>query len=119
MKTNDRMTVMEQGIETLVKEVQKIGVFVERTDNNIKILAEGQEVIHKRIDRLDGRFSKLEVSFEKMDVTVGRIDIRLEKVENTTTRMDARLVRVETNQKIGKGHYFTLEARVGVLEKAK
>jgi archaellum component FlaC len=106
------MTIMEQGIETLVKEVRKIGVFVERVDNNVKILAEGQEVIHKRIDRLDGRFSKLEV-------TVGRIDIRLEKVEETITRMDTRLVRVETNQKIEKGHYFTLESRVGVLEKGK
>jgi len=91
MESHDKMISMEKILQTLVKEVRKNGFFIEQINDNVKQLAEGQEV-------LDGKISRIGIAVEEID---------------------ERMVRVEMNQKVDKEEAFILKVRIEALEKRK
>ena len=85
------MIAMEKILQTLVKEVRKNGVFIERVDAKVDKLTEVAQV-------LDGKVSKLEI---------------------TVATMDDRLIRVEMNQIADRERFVAIENRLTKVEEKR
>jgi chaperonin cofactor prefoldin len=72
-----------------------LGIVLEGINNKLKVLVDGQEVLHERVDRLDTRMGRVE---GKLDVIEGRviaIDIRLSRVETKVDHLEIKVDRLE------------------------
>jgi predicted nuclease with TOPRIM domain len=62
-------------VQALFTEVRRNSVLLEAVNDKIVILAEGQEVLHEKVDRLEGRFSNLEEKFDHLDARLISVEV--------------------------------------------
>jgi hypothetical protein len=88
-----------------------IGMMVEKMSDKIDLMVEDREVLHARIDRLDGRMGKLEVQVESIEIKVDHLGERFDGME---VKFD--VLAENLSQKADKKDVIALVHRVTKLE---
>jgi predicted RNase H-like nuclease (RuvC/YqgF family) len=87
---------MDQRFESFTADVDRRfdlqGVLLEDMNDKIELLAEGQDVLHGRIDRLQGDVSKIEARVERIDSTLMSFERNYKK---EMTALDRRVAALE------------------------
>ena len=72
--------------ETVEEIKRHFGVVVEGLRSDMRVIAEGQDVLREGLERLDNRmetrFERVETRLDRVDIRLDRVDVRLEHVEN-------------------------------------
>ena len=92
------------------------GVVLENIDSKLDFIVEGQQVLDKKIDKVDEKVDELRgemnykfgVVFEKFD----EVDQKFDEVTG-----ELRVIRNELKEKVGRDEFVILEKRVMNLEK--
>ncbi|MEK7574491.1 MAG: hypothetical protein AAB514_03110 [Patescibacteria group bacterium] len=97
-------------------EERRTGVVLENIDSKLDFIVEGQQVLDKKIDKVDEKVDELRgemnykfgVVFEKFD----EVDQKFDEVTG-----ELRVIRNELKEKVGRDEFVILEKRVMNLEK--
>ncbi len=102
------------------QEIRHLGVMIEAVNNNVMILAEGQEVLGTRVNRVE---EKLEVHTEMIaelavDATILKQDMKEVKhaLSEKADKKDIEAIKKELRKKADKEDILPLQDRVTVLE---
>jgi outer membrane murein-binding lipoprotein Lpp len=68
-----------------------VGVLQEDMDKKFKMLAEGQNVLHEKIDALGSRMDTLETKVDAMEIRLSAVEDTLHVVHNYVVRVDEKL----------------------------
>jgi hypothetical protein len=79
-------------------------------------MVDGSQDILQEVQRLGGRFGRMEVGLESMDARLGAIDTRLGTVETRLSSMETNLGSVETRLGSMDSRLVLTNARLGSLE---
>jgi chromosome segregation ATPase len=79
-------------------------------------MVDGSQDILQEVQRLGGRFGRMEVRLESMDARLGAIDTRLGTVETRLSSMETNLGSVETRLGSMDSRLVLTNARLGSLE---
>lgn len=106
---------LEGALDTITTEIRRNSILIEILDDKMVKLAEGQELLHERMDRLEERVSAIELRLtnleikvdylaervDQLEVKVDRLEVKIDRLAAGVGQIEERLIRVETNQDMG------------------
>lgn len=122
MKNKSKKIKLKKIVDKRIKRVfaeSEVLVVLERMDDRIKILAEGQSGLSERMDRIEGRFDGLEGRFDGLE---GEMRQGFSLIMDFLKRLDEELMGIKKDlestkkKKVDRNVYVVLEKRMAVAE---
>ena len=86
---------------------------LENMNDGIKLLAESQSHLIKKVDNLETRFDGLETRFDGLETRFDGLDAKVDKIQDDITD-----IKYTLSEKVDKKDFEKLEKRVIKLERA-
>jgi chaperonin cofactor prefoldin len=86
-----------------------LGIVLEGINNKLKVLVDGQEVLHERVDRLDTRrLSRVETKVDHLEIKVDRLEVRADRLEVEVGHLNGRfdVMSHEISKKVDKEEFI-------------
>ena len=82
----DKKIIKKQMPKDSSEKDSYVGVMMEKVNDKLDLILEDREVLHARIDRLDGKVGRVEVRLDSVEIKVDHLG---EKFEGMEVKFDA------------------------------
>jgi len=121
---------MTQETEKLMKEIKEefkrhTDILLEKFEDQVKVVAEGFEILSGKIDHLTTRVDKVETRLDGVETRLDGVETRLDGVETRLDRVETNIEIIKTDiefiknglkRKVDAEEFEALERRVALLE---
>ena len=107
---------MTQETEKLMKEIKEefkrhTDILLEKFEDQVKVVAEGFEILSGKIDHLTTRVDKVETRLDGVETRLDRVETNIEIIKT-----DIEFIKNGLKRKVDAEEFEALERRVALLE---
>jgi chromosome segregation ATPase len=90
----NKLKKVDKKTEEMFK-ASSVAVLLENLNDNIKVIAEGQVDLGRKIDRLDDRMDNMEGKMDNMEARMGNMEGRMGNIEGRMDNMEGKVDNME------------------------